>query len=101
MICLQTLQDTVQCVSKRVETALTNKYYVYFMISENERWNFSFSGSTISNDFKYNVILGNPKDYYNKIHRHTYFLNFNNKENNYDNEKFNTDYFSYIYKINN
>ena len=79
---------------EKVEIALTDKYYGYFMIPENERWNLGFSGSTISNNFKYNVILGNPKDYYNEIHRPTHFLNFNNKENNDDNEEFNTDYFN-------
>lgn len=65
---------------EKTEISLTESYLGYFMIPENEQWNMSFSGINITSDYKYNLIISNPKDFYNDIHRSSHFINFTNKE---------------------
>lgn len=40
-------------------------------------WNYNFVGLGMVSNMKYSLILGNPKEFYNEIHRVQHFIKFN------------------------
>lgn len=66
------------------------------MVPDNQIWNYNFIGLGMAQSTKYGLILQNPKDFYNEIHRPSHFINFNRldeteEQNNVDLD----DYFSW------
>ena len=52
----------------------------FFMIPDNHMWNYNFVGLGIVPTMKYGVILANPKEYYNEVHRMAHFIKFTRYE---------------------
>lgn len=57
------------------------------MCPDNNLWNYNFIGLGMVNTAKYALILSNPKDFYNEIHRVSHFIKFN-RLNEDDNEEY-------------
>jgi len=43
-------------------------------------WNYIFAGIGLVPSLKYGLILANPKDFYNEIHRAQHFIKFNRND---------------------
>ena len=61
---------------ERVQLLLSDKFMGFFMVPDNEVWNYNFIGTEHAHSMKYSLTLANPKDFYNEIHRPSHFLNF-------------------------
>jgi len=61
---------------EKVQLLLSEKFMGFFMVPDNEIWNYNFIGIQHAHNMKYNLILSNPKPYYHEIHRPSHFLNF-------------------------
>jgi pre-mRNA-processing factor 8 len=61
---------------EKVQLLLSEKFMGFFMVPDNEIWNYNFIGIQHAQNMKYNLILSNPKPYYHEIHRPSHFLNF-------------------------
>ena len=55
---------------------LSDQFLGFFMVPDNEIWNYNYIGIQHVNALKYNLVLANPKEYYHEIHRPSHFLNF-------------------------
>ena len=62
---------------EKIQILLTEKFMGFFMIPDNEIWNYNFISVEPVVNMKYNLILDNPKEFYNEIHRPIHFINFN------------------------
>jgi pre-mRNA-processing factor 8 len=47
------------------------------MCPDNNIWNYNFVGLGLVHTMKYALVLANPKDFYNEIHRISHFIKFN------------------------
>lgn len=47
------------------------------MVPERNMWNYNFVGLGLVPSMKYKLILSNPKEFYNEIHRVSHFIKFN------------------------
>lgn len=56
----------------------------FFMVPENQMWNYSFTGLGVVQNMKYGLILSTPKDFYHEIHRSSHFLSFNKMDDEID-----------------
>lgn len=70
---------------QKTQMLLSDKFLGFYMIPDQGSWNRNFMGQTFTNNMNYGLILGNPKEYYNQLHRPTHFLKFTNLENNMKN----------------
>ena len=61
---------------ERVQLILSEKFMGFYMIPDNEIWNYNFIGVEPVSNMNYGLILGNPKDFYHEIHRSGHFVNF-------------------------
>jgi len=52
----------------------------FFMVPENNVWNYNFIGLKIDQNLRFNYILGHPLEFYNEQHRSSHFINFNRLE---------------------
>lgn len=59
---------------------LSNTFLGFFMVPEGGIWNYNFNGINFSENMKYQLVLDNPKDFYNEIHRTAHFLDFAKNE---------------------
>ena len=65
---------------ERVQMLLSDKFLGFFMVPDDETWNYNFMGVKHSLGMEYNVGLGVPKEFYNEIHRPNHFLTFTTME---------------------
>jgi pre-mRNA-processing factor 8 len=73
---------------ERVQMLLSDKFMGFFMVPDNEIWNYNFIGTEHANTMKYSLSLSNPKDFYNEIHRPSHFLNFAKEPENVEGDNF-------------
>lgn len=60
---------------EKVQLILSEKFMGYFLIPDNEVWNYNFIGVEPVNNMSFGLNLGIPKDFYNEIHRPSHFFN--------------------------
>lgn len=63
-------------MAEKVQMLLSDRFLGYFLVPENDAWNYFFMGPSFSPTMKYNVKLDTPKEFYAEIHRPTHFLQF-------------------------
>ncbi|RHZ47197.1 hypothetical protein Glove_587g9 [Diversispora epigaea] len=66
--------------SDRVQMLLSDRFMGFFMVPENDIWNYSFMGPSHGANMKYNIKLDVPKEFYHELHRPQHFLNFSSME---------------------
>ena len=71
---------------EKVQLLLSEKFMGFFMVPDNEIWNYNFIGIQHAHNMKYNLILSNPKPYYHEIHRPSHFLNFSKTQEDTEKE---------------
>lgn len=65
---------------ERVQMLLSDRFLGYFMIPDDEIWNYNFMGVKHSIGMEYLLKLGIPRDFYNELHRSSHFLTFTSME---------------------
>ena len=60
---------------EKVQLILSDKYMGFFLVPDNEIWNYNFIGVEPVNNMSFGLNLGIPKDFYNEIHRPSHFFN--------------------------
>jgi pre-mRNA-processing factor 8 len=65
---------------EKVQMLLSDRFLGFFMVPQDDRWNYNFMGVSHSTGMKYKLKLANPKDFYAEIHRPSHFLNFTSME---------------------
>ena len=65
---------------QRVQMLLSDQFLGFFMVPENDVWNYNFMGVRHSANMKYELKLANPKEFYHQLHRPSHFLNFNSPD---------------------
>ena len=53
---------------------LSDKFFGFFMVPEGGAWNYNFNGQNFSTNMRYTLMLENPVDFYNELHRSVQFL---------------------------
>jgi len=61
---------------ERVQMLLSDKFLGFFMIPDDDVWNYNFMGVKHSLGMDYGVTIGVPKEFYHEIHRPNHFLQF-------------------------
>ena len=61
---------------EKVQVLLSDRFFGFFMVPDNHMWNYNFVGLGLVPTMKYSVILSNPKDFYNEVHRASHFIKF-------------------------
>ncbi|UIZ20631.1 hypothetical protein KXD40_001180 [Peronospora effusa] len=61
---------------EKVQMLLSDRFLGFYMVPEEEVWNYNFMGVKHNTGMKYDLKLGNPKEFYHEIHRKTHFMNF-------------------------
>ncbi|KAG5176712.1 NUC071 domain-containing protein [Tribonema minus] len=61
---------------EKVQMLLSDRFMGFFMVPDDERWNYNFMGVSHSAGMKYRLKLANPKEFYAEVHRPSHFLNF-------------------------
>lgn len=61
---------------EKVQMLLSDRFMGFYMVPEETSWNFNFMGVKHNTSMKYDLELGNPKEFYHEMHRKTHFLNF-------------------------
>ncbi|KAF0728228.1 hypothetical protein Ae201684_013879 [Aphanomyces euteiches] len=61
---------------EKVQMLLSDRFLGYYMIPDEEVWNYNFMGVKHTASMKYDVKVGNPKEFYHEVHRKTHFFNF-------------------------
>jgi len=61
---------------EKVQMLLSDRFMGFFMVPDNHIWNYNFIGLGLVPNMKYSIILSNPKDFYNEIHRTAHFIKF-------------------------
>jgi pre-mRNA-processing factor 8 len=59
---------------------LSDRFLGFFMIPDDNLWNYNFQGIKHNVLMDYNVKLGVPYDFYHEAHRPSHFLTFANLE---------------------
>ena len=65
---------------EKVQMLLSDRFLGFFMVPDNDVWNYNFMGVQMSKSMKYNLKLANPVPFYDEIHRPYHFLNFTNMD---------------------
>ena len=65
---------------EKVQLLLSEKFMGFFMVPDNEVWNYNFIAVEPASTFRYGLTLANPKDYYNEIHRPSHFVHLEKGE---------------------
>mmetsp|Transcript_8378 Transcript_8378/g.30995 ORF Transcript_8378/g.30995 Transcript_8378/m.30995 type:complete len:2367 (-) Transcript_8378:8-7108(-) len=63
-----------------VQMILSEKYSGFFMVPDENSWNYNFQGFKHSESMKYRLNIGNPKDFFAEEHRPQHFTQFANFE---------------------
>ncbi|RIA83490.1 PRP8 pre-mRNA processing factor 8 [Glomus cerebriforme] len=66
--------------AEKVQMLLSDRFMGFFMVPENDIWNYSFMGPSHSANMKYTLKLDVPKEFYHELHRPQHFLNFSSME---------------------
>lgn len=61
---------------EKVQMILSDKFLGFFMVPEGGQWNYNFNGQNFSANMRFNLMLDNPKDFYDESHRSIHFLDF-------------------------
>lgn len=61
---------------EKVQMLLSDRFFGFFMVPDNHIWNYNFMGLGQVPSMKYSLILSNPKDFYNEMHRTSHFIKF-------------------------
>lgn len=61
---------------------LSERFLGFFMVPDNNIWNYNFVGLGLNANMKYSLVLANPKEYYNENHRASHFIKFIGVDNN-------------------
>jgi len=64
----------------KVQLLLSDRFLGFFMVPDNDAWNYNFMGVRHSASMKYDLKLANPKEFYHQLHRPSHFLNFASME---------------------
>jgi len=67
---------------EKVQMLLSDHFLGFFMVPDDDVWNYNFMGVRHSSTMRYDLKLANPKDFYHQIHRPAHFLNFSSIEDN-------------------
>eukprot|EP00898_Chlorokybus_atmophyticus_P000280 jgi/Chlat1/1252/Chrsp115S01693 len=65
---------------EKVQMLLSDRFLGFYMVPAGASWNYNFMGVKHSSSMKYNLRLGNPREYYDEVHRPTHFLEFSTIE---------------------
>jgi len=65
---------------EKVQMLLSDRFLGFFMVPSDGVWNYNFMGVQHSVGLKYDLKLGNPREYYHEAHRSAHFNNFTNME---------------------
>ena len=65
---------------ERVQMLLSDRFLGFFMLPQDDVWNYNFMGVKHSIGMEYHLKLGNPRDFYNDIHRPSHYLTFTSIE---------------------
>ena len=60
----------------KVQMLLSDRFLGFFMVPDNDIWNYNFMGVQMSKRMTYGLKLANPSPFYAELHRPTHFLNF-------------------------
>jgi pre-mRNA-processing factor 8 len=73
-------QDYSISTYEKVQMLLSDRFLGFFLVPEGGIWNYNFMGIKHNTNMKYEVELGNPKEFYHEIHRPSHFLQFTSME---------------------
>ena len=48
---------------------MSSKFLGFFMVPANGLWNYNFNGINWSENMKFSLVVDNPKEFYNEMHR--------------------------------
>jgi pre-mRNA-processing factor 8 len=65
---------------ERVQMLLSDRFLGFFMVPDDDVWNYNFMGVKHSIGMEYGLRLGVPKDFYAELHRPVHFLTFTSTE---------------------
>jgi pre-mRNA-processing factor 8 len=65
---------------ERTQMLLSDKFQGFFLVPEDDVWNFNFMGVKHSIGMDYDLQLGLPIEFYHEKHRANHFMNFTNLE---------------------
>ena len=65
---------------KEIQVIITNKLNGFFLLPEQQLWNYSFSIEKFSNEINYPLSIQYPLYFYNPLHRKNHFLSLVNKD---------------------
>jgi pre-mRNA-processing factor 8 len=61
---------------EKAQMLLTDHFLGFFMVPDNDVWNYNFMGVRHATTMEYELKLANPKEFYHQLHRPSHFLNF-------------------------
>ena len=67
---------------EKVQMLLSDRFMGFFMVPDENSWNYNFQAGSHSQNMKYELTLANPKPFYHELHRPSHFLNFSTVEEN-------------------
>lgn len=65
---------------ERVQMLLSDRFLGFFMVPEDELWNYNFMGVKHSVGMEYGLRLGIPKEFYHEKQRPSHYLTFTNAD---------------------
>ncbi len=65
---------------ERVQMLLSDRFVGFFMVPDDEIWNYNFMGVKHSVGMEYSLRLGVPREFYHESHRPSHFLTFTNMD---------------------
>ncbi len=63
-----------------VQILLSDRFQGFFMVPDDDVWNYNFMGVKHSASMDYHIKLGNPNEFYHETHRPSHFLTFTGME---------------------
>jgi pre-mRNA-processing factor 8 len=69
-------QDYTPNMFEKGQMILSNKVLGFFLVPDDDIWNFNFMGVRHNKGMNYNVKLALPKEFYHELHRPSHFLQF-------------------------
>jgi len=66
--------------AEKVQMLLSDRFMGFFMVPDEQSWNYNFMGIKHSLGMKYGLRLDNPKEFYHEVHRPAHFLSFTSTE---------------------
>eukprot|EP01040_Poterioochromonas_malhamensis_P001445 gene1445-1533_t len=74
------MQGYSQEFTEKVQMLLSDKFSGFFLVPEDEVWNYNFMGVKHSVGMEFDLNLGVPIEFYHEKHRSNHFLNFTSLE---------------------